>query len=247
MCCMWHLLTKELAFVMENWIELQGVRDWDISILCPYMSVCSNKVNYGNMVHVTDIGHRNSICYGELDWTYRNAEISLLCPCRSICGNWIVYGNVVYMTLIGHRNSTCYGKLDELTGSQKFRDCALAGIYWVIRLITVMWYIWHSMATEIAVLLLEQTHRSIVLLHNYIQLLRLQECLLQINHVFFFFCLPYLPWVFGQTSLSKQCRPWPDATKQGQHCLPHIQQFFWQSLKYIVKWTSSDFNPCHAE
>ena len=204
------------------------------------------------MVHVTDIGHRNSICYGELDWTYRNADISLLCPCRSICGNWIVYGNVVYMTLIGHRNSTCYGKLDELTGSQKFRDCALAGIYWVIRLITVMWYIWHSMATEIAVLLLEQTHRSIVLLHNYIQLLRLQECLLQINHVFFFFSVyhsypEYLDKPAWANSVDPGQMPQNAASDQGEHCLPHIQQSFWQSLRYIVKWTSSDFNPCHAE
>ena len=41
--------------------------------------------------------------------------------------------------------------------------------------------------------------------------------------------LPYLLYVFGQTSLNKQCRPdeMPQnvASHQGLHCLPPIQQF----------------------
>ena len=52
--------------------------------------------------------------------------------------------------------------------------------------------------------------------------------------------LQYLPYVLGQTDLSKQCRPRSDAayaaSDQDLHCLLLIQQFYKHSQ--AVKWTS---------
>ena len=59
---------------------------------------------------------------------------------------------------------------------------------------------------------------------------RVLHCLLLIQH-FYTHSLAYLPYVLGQTGLSKQCRPRSDAeSDRGLHYLLLIQQFYIHSL-----------------